>query len=249
MTTDIPALDRVFEDAGLVLLGALAVWTVFAVAGSRVPRRIHLPVGLARFVSLYSFVTAVTASASAAPGRPDSSPPSGSSRSPDAPWSSARGYPPPRLLARAGGPRLHSASDAAPSADGFTAPSPLSDETPASDPIDPDRRGGTRPEPRTAPPTRLFPRAGGSIDRADAIRRHPAGKGLHPKNGARCPERHVVVEGDTLWGVAATILRTGDPQRIARYWPRLHRANRAVIGPDPSLLLPGQVLEIPPECS
>jgi nucleoid-associated protein YgaU len=42
-------------------------------------------------------------------------------------------------------------------------------------------------------------------------------------------------------------LGTTEARRIARYWPRIHRANRAVIGGDPNLIVPGQVLTLPPE--
>ena len=62
------------------------------------------------------------------------------------------------------------------------------------------------------------------------------------------PSHHAVLPGDSLWRIAATTLGTDDPARVARYWPRIHRANRDVIGPDPDLIIPGQVLELPSEC-
>ncbi|MDQ4125019.1 MAG: LysM peptidoglycan-binding domain-containing protein, partial [Actinomycetota bacterium] len=58
---------------------------------------------------------------------------------------------------------------------------------------------------------------------------------------------HAVLPGDTLWSIAAERLGTDDVRRIARYWPRIHRANREVIGANPDLIRPGQVLELPPE--
>jgi hypothetical protein len=58
---------------------------------------------------------------------------------------------------------------------------------------------------------------------------------------------HAVLPGDTLWSIAAERLETDDVRRIARYWPRIHRANRDEIGPNPDLIRPGQVLELPPE--
>lgn len=65
------------------------------------------------------------------------------------------------------------------------------------------------------------------------------------------PGAHVVLRGDCLWDVAAAWLREStDAQPTGRevatavhaWWT----ANRAVIGGDPDLLLPGQVL-VPPE--
>ncbi len=62
--------------------------------------------------------------------------------------------------------------------------------------------------------------------------------------------RYVVVRGDCLWDVAAADLRArtgGDPaaaevtRAVAAWWT----ANAAVIGDDPDLLLPGQVLRAP----
>jgi nucleoid-associated protein YgaU len=52
--------------------------------------------------------------------------------------------------------------------------------------------------------------------------------------------------GDTLWDIAARVLDTDDQRVIARYWPRIHRENRAIIGRDPNLIRPGQVLTLPP---
>lgn len=57
---------------------------------------------------------------------------------------------------------------------------------------------------------------------------------------------HAVLPGETLWSIAADRLGTDDVRRIARYWPRIHRANRDQV-PNPDLLRPGQVLELPPE--
>lgn len=56
----------------------------------------------------------------------------------------------------------------------------------------------------------------------------------------------VVQRGDTLWGIAASRLGPGATQaEIAELWPRWYAANRRVIGDDPDLLLPGQVLTAP----
>ncbi|WP_369139965.1 LysM peptidoglycan-binding domain-containing protein [Modestobacter versicolor] len=65
------------------------------------------------------------------------------------------------------------------------------------------------------------------------------------------PDDHVVVRGDCLWDIAARRLALADPggavtaadvrQAVQDWW----QANAAVIGPDPDLLLPGQVLRPP----
>ncbi len=56
----------------------------------------------------------------------------------------------------------------------------------------------------------------------------------------------VVRSGDTLWSIAERSLPAGRTDAdVARAWPRWFEANRAVIGPDPSLLHPGEVLGPP----
>jgi nucleoid-associated protein YgaU len=61
---------------------------------------------------------------------------------------------------------------------------------------------------------------------------------------------HVVVRGDCLWDIAAAHLSAdaGSPPtdvEIADAVDAWWTANRPVIGPDPDLLLPGQVLHPP----
>ena len=93
---------------------------------------------------------------------------------------------------------------------------------------------------------------------AESIRRHPSGKATSAGSSSsrlssahRCARGHAlgsytVRRGDTLWSIAEQSLHTDDPRSVARYWPKIHRANRDVIGPDPSLIYPGQVLHLPP---
>jgi hypothetical protein len=67
------------------------------------------------------------------------------------------------------------------------------------------------------------------------------------------PRRHVDVEravvvrrGDCLWSVVARSLGPhASDARVAEQWPRWWAANRAVIGDDPALLLPGTRLHPP----
>jgi nucleoid-associated protein YgaU len=56
---------------------------------------------------------------------------------------------------------------------------------------------------------------------------------------------HAVVPGDTLWGLAAAANPRASPAQLASSWQRWYTANRDVIGADPDLLLPGQLLTVP----
>ena len=63
------------------------------------------------------------------------------------------------------------------------------------------------------------------------------------------PETWVVEAGDHLWAIAAETVadRTGhtDDETVGAYWQRLIEANRHVVGNDPDLIHPGQVIELP----
>ncbi|GAB2653608.1 LysM peptidoglycan-binding domain-containing protein [Kribbella swartbergensis] len=62
----------------------------------------------------------------------------------------------------------------------------------------------------------------------------------------RVPARVVVKPGDTLWSIAAAELGpNATAEDIAVRWPAWYAANRQSIGPDPDLILPGQVLRTP----
>jgi resuscitation-promoting factor RpfA len=57
---------------------------------------------------------------------------------------------------------------------------------------------------------------------------------------------YVVRRGDALWDIAARHLGpSATAVDIAREWPRWYQANLAVIGDDPSLIRPGELL-VPP---
>lgn len=89
----------------------------------------------------------------------------------------------------------------------------------------------------------------------------PAGSGsdtAEAPSQAAPPDRsadalYVVTAGDSLWSITADAreggLRDGavslDAEAIAEGWPELYDANRGVVGPDPSLIHPGQELAIP----
>lgn len=173
-------------------------------------------------------------------------PPAGAAHDAPPPWSGNGGYPPPRPLARtrAVTPGPHPAVHPLPGGDGRA----------------------SRP---------LFPRAAAVLDekkaRKAAMDRHPAGKGLmgppaptrtegapdrvvatternaEPPRG--CGTRHRVQPGETLWGIASRRSRSSRPIDILRLSGEIYRLNKKVIGPDPDLILPGQLLELPESCT
>ena len=56
----------------------------------------------------------------------------------------------------------------------------------------------------------------------------------------------VVHRGDTLWSIAARALGPGaSDSEVARAWPAWYAENRDVVGDDPDVLRPGQVLRAP----
>ncbi|GAA5229709.1 LysM peptidoglycan-binding domain-containing protein [Arthrobacter cryoconiti] len=59
-------------------------------------------------------------------------------------------------------------------------------------------------------------------------------------------EAIVVKRGDTLWSIAAAALGPfATDVEVAQAWPQWYRTNRFVIGADPNVILPGQVLHAP----
>ncbi len=78
------------------------------------------------------------------------------------------------------------------------------------------------------------------------VRRVVAPTLVAPAGGLPAPHGVVVHRGDTLWAIAARDLGPdATDAEVAAHWPRWYAANRAVIGPDPDLVLPGQVLVRP----
>lgn len=64
--------------------------------------------------------------------------------------------------------------------------------------------------------------------------------------GGATAEGIAVHAGDTLWDIAARYLGEGASDvDIALEWPRWFEANRALIGPNPNVLRPGQILQAP----
>jgi hypothetical protein len=77
----------------------------------------------------------------------------------------------------------------------------------------------------------------------------PGAPGRPAPDWPAAPAAHAVVPGDCLWDIAAADLRDGSraagdaavAAAVSAWW----RANADTIGPDPDLLLPGQVLHPP----
>lgn len=78
----------------------------------------------------------------------------------------------------------------------------------------------------------------------------PDGTATPPREPSPSPASHVVVRGDCLWDIATDHLRTANGRspsaaEVARGVSAWWSQNRAVIGSDPDLVLPGQVLSPP----
>jgi hypothetical protein len=60
---------------------------------------------------------------------------------------------------------------------------------------------------------------------------------------------HVVVKGESLWGIARSILSVDGPEpdgaTISKFWRSIYALNLDLIGDDPNLIHPGQILQLP----
>ncbi|WP_298251574.1 LysM peptidoglycan-binding domain-containing protein [uncultured Arthrobacter sp.] len=177
-------------------------------------------------------------------------------RSPDrtAPASAAAATPAPASAAAAT-PALESSGSVPPAGDAGTPGAPGSPYWTPQDLPSPgsDAAGTPRPAPTwaTPAPTPLptgdagapatdrgwepapIPTDGGPMVRAET----------RPQVG---PAEIVVAQGDSLWSiVAAQLGPLATAADVAATWPGWYEANASTIGPDPCLLLPGQVLRAP----
>jgi len=213
----------------------------------RRPRRAHL---VSRLVSFLGCAVALQPSVAAAQVRPV--PPAGAALDSAPPWSEPGGYPPPLPLGRT-----------------RTATSP---RHPAIHP-----RPEARIAPLTPLFPRVADVAERKAGRRAAMERHPAGRALDrsrvpaprgepsldpsPQPPAARPaprdrtgetpgdRKHRVRPGETLWGIAARWCGSERPIDILRLTMEIHRLNRQLIGADPDLILPGQLLSLPKSCS
>lgn len=147
-------------------------------------------------------------------------------------------------LAAVGGPALAEEIDV-----GWQVTSPSADDAASAAPGDGVAGDGV-PEGAAGDGGGVLPVAA-AVPLAEPAPTGPAAAAPAPDPAERAPAapRTVVVRpGDCLWGIAAAHLPAGaSDAEIAAAWPRLYAANRDVIGPDPDLIHPGQVLLIPLE--
>ncbi len=71
--------------------------------------------------------------------------------------------------------------------------------------------------------------------------------GIYPMLTKALPT-YTVEAGDSLWGIARSILEdrgTVSGADISDLWRSIYEANRDLIGSDPNLIHPGQVLQLP----
>ena len=108
----------------------------------------------------------------------------------------------------------------------------------------PGRRQALRP-PAGPPPRPSRIRNGGRSPRSSNPARS-RGPVRHQQPAAQATEV-TVRPGDSLWSLSAARLGPyASDVDIALDWPRLYQANRDIIGGNPHLLRPGQVLRVPP---
>ena len=74
-----------------------------------------------------------------------------------------------------------------------------------------------------------------------------AGRPLRQQQPGALPAEVTVRPGDSLWSLSSARLGPfASDIDVALDWPLIYQANRDIIGGDPNLLRPGQVLQLPP---
>ncbi len=115
----------------------------------------------------------------------------------------------------------------------------------------PDPTFAPLPDPGWAPPgTSSTTGSAGWVPSAPVVRAQPDLRVLSPapRGGTThdAPLEVAVRRGDSLWAIAARHLGPdASDAEIARAWPAWFEANRDVVGDDPDLLRPGQLLRAP----
>jgi LysM repeat protein len=126
---------------------------------------------------------------------------------------------------------------------------PAEDDAPQDDATEDDAAEDEAPQddPPHDAATGPSPEAEGHTDPAPASSEGGDERTGGPSEDAPTARTVVVRQGDTLWSITDDLLGPAPeaPAELAATWPLLHEANRDVIGEDPDLLVPGQVLTVP----
>ena len=181
-------------------------------------------------------------------------PPAGPAYDVEPPWSGSNGSPPPLPFARTRAvtppphPAIHSSPDTAP---------PVRPLFPrAADVLE--RKAERRAAMERHPAGKAFtplrsdealkkPQSAFS-ERVEVVAAPDDEEAIVDISTARGCRRHRVQPGETLWGIARRWSGSERPVEILRLTLEIHRLNRDTIGPDPDLILPGQVLVLPEAC-
>ncbi|MDO5504038.1 MAG: LysM peptidoglycan-binding domain-containing protein [Actinomycetia bacterium] len=134
---------------------------------------------------------------------------------------------------------------ATPTPSATSTPTPTPAPTPTSTPTPPSTTPPTSAPPATATPAAPPPAPGWT---PAPVRTLPPVSLTTPRTDHLAPtdRERVVRRGDTLWALAAEVLPDdATDAEIATEWQRWYALNRDLIGADPDLILPGQVLQIP----
>ncbi len=73
--------------------------------------------------------------------------------------------------------------------------------------------------------------------------------GILPLSRFRSASTYTVANGDSLWRIARSVLSVDGSRpsgaQISDFWRAIYSSNRDLIGNDPNLIHPGQVLQLP----
>jgi len=232
------------EAVSTPLLGASCFWALLRILTSLPmrPRRAFPRTRASRLRAPFTSVLSCAATLLSTPPAFSADQAPSPRRSVEPPWSRTSGLPPLRPLVPARAIEPPPDDEGVVDFEGYGAGASY---RPLQQPKPPVAWSGREREGRRRG-TLLFPSRVGPGPQPPAVTKQPSDP--RPAPSVHCRGRYQVVAGDSLWTIAGRVLDTDDPRLIARYWPRIHRANRDLIGATPNLIRPGWVLELPPEC-
>jgi hypothetical protein len=70
--------------------------------------------------------------------------------------------------------------------------------------------------------------------------------GATPTTSSNCADGHVVRAGESLWSMAQQHVNKTGQGNVTNYWHRIYAANHQAIGANPSLIMVGVTLCLPP---